>query len=187
LNDKERKLMSYYKLPDFYFDTPPYTCVQDAFCEKELKKISDYCELIAFREKAHSGKIGGNREDKNVRDSNVAWIELNGESEWFMKRFINVIQRANRDYWNYELDGHHPLQYTTYENGGKYDWHIDAHGSTRPTNRKLSASMLLSDPSEFEGGEFMICDNPNEVKVLKPKVGDIIIFPSTMIHKVNNV
>ena len=70
------------------------------------------------------------------------------------------------------------IQYTLYEAncGGKYDWHIDI-GKGVNSPRKLSAVVLLTDPSEFEGGVLQIFTSvqPENVPLKK---GSIVFFPS---------
>lgn len=50
-------------------------------------------------------------------------------------------------------------------------------------NRKLSLVCQLSDPSEYEGGEFQI--NPGgSILVPERTKGTVIIFPSYLVHRV---
>ena len=88
--------------------------------------------------------------------------------------------------------------FTKYKKNQHYDWHIDNLANTYITAqncntngkyRKLSFSINLSDPKDFEGGEFYFefLNSPNnnivECKEIKQK-GTIIIFPSFVKHKV---
>jgi PKHD-type hydroxylase len=52
--------------------------------------------------------------------------------------------------------------------------------------RKISVVILLSDPEEYDGGEFEICLNGNldSIESMKPKAGDVIFFASWMPHRV---
>ena len=85
------------------------------------------------------------------------------------------------------------LQLTRYvAPAGHYDFHIDGNGYTRPPNnnlvRKLSASVLLTDPKNFEGGEFefKFGNNSTDFTVDMDK-GDIILFPSYILHRIRPV
>jgi PKHD-type hydroxylase len=53
--------------------------------------------------------------------------------------------------------------------------------------RKLSMAMLLSDPSEFEGGEFQVKTTSDDVQTLEVKKGRAWFFPSYMLHRVTPV
>ena len=52
--------------------------------------------------------------------------------------------------------------------------------------RKLSMTCLLNDPKDFEGGNFMFRASNEEYSVDLNK-GDVIIFPSYLLHKVSQV
>ena len=73
----------------------------------------------------------------------------------------------------------------TAENQGKYDWHLDV-GKDDISRRKLSAVVLLSDPSEFDGGELQIMTS-KDPKTVPLKRGSIVFFPSFLLHRVTPV
>ena len=52
--------------------------------------------------------------------------------------------------------------------------------------RKLSAVLLLTDPSEFEGGELQIFTS-NQPRTVPLKKGSIVFFPSFFLHRVTEV
>ena len=78
------------------------------------------------------------------------------------------------------------IQFTEYDSAydGYYDWHIDTGGKELSSNRKLSMSVQLSDPSEYEGGELQVV---KETNVLKKNRGSAFIFPSYLLHRVTPV
>jgi PKHD-type hydroxylase len=79
-----------------------------------------------------------------------------------------------------------PAQFTVYPKKGFYDWHMDlnAFGQTGDNPiRKISMTCLLSDPSEFTGGDLLFSDAGNE-KPLQLKQGQAIFFASFLRHKV---
>jgi len=133
---------------------------------------------------------------KNTRNSHVIWLK-----DWWMYRLLHpYINKANEVCdWNYDWRISEGLQYTEYDKDGFYNWHPD-YNDTRGSNsaypdyvRKISVTVLLSDQTEFEGGEFELCwlDGKNEqnfytVTELQNK-GDMVIFPSYMMHRVNKV
>jgi PKHD-type hydroxylase len=51
------------------------------------------------------------------------------------------------------------------------------------TQRKISASLLLNDESEYEGGDLVVLDEIIKTK----KQGTIIVFPSFMAHQVTPI
>ena len=80
-----------------------------------------------------------------------------------------------------------PAQFTEYPKGGFYDWHIDTEINCghEPPVRKISMTILLSDASEFEGGdlEFMTKDS-NPPQLMQ---GQAIFFNSMIRHRVAKV
>ena len=87
--------------------------------------------------------------------------------------------------WNFDVKFPQECQIGKYENGGHYNWHIDAFPpDEKNMQRKLSAVLLLNDPSEYEGGELEFEGMP-EFK-LEGK-GSIVVFPSLIRHRVTPV
>jgi PKHD-type hydroxylase len=98
-----------------------------------------------------------------------------------------ITRKINSIFYRFDLYGFmEDMQYTVYASGGDhYDWHIDA-GSRTTCPRKLSLSLQLSDPSEYEGGklEFM---NGKDVKVADRDRGLVVAFPAYRLHRVTPV
>ena len=96
--------------------------------------------------------------------------------------------------WNYDLRGIESPQYTVYESGNYYDWHVDQHPYTTMSNgvekriRKLSASIFLNEPDEYDGGELELeIEGPHHDsrnRSFKLKKGSAIIFQSDTWHRV---
>ena len=76
------------------------------------------------------------------------------------------------------------LQFTEYEGQGKhYDWHPDI--GPGKNKRKLSVVIQLSDPKDYTGGN-LILNTGNEITMDRGR-GNIIIFPSFLLHKVSRM
>ena len=76
------------------------------------------------------------------------------------------------------------FQFTNYEApSGKYGKHVDR-GINTPV-RKLSMSIQLTDPKEYEGGELKLYDGEdNQANVMDKTQGTLILFPSYVLHEV---
>jgi PKHD-type hydroxylase len=59
-------------------------------------------------------------------------------------------------------------------------------GTGELSNRKLSITVQLSDPDEYEGGELQFMVNQNIFTAPKDK-GTAIIFPSFALHRVTPI
>ena len=171
------------------------------FCNDLIKignKQKDYIGWTGTYNKNMSEK---NLKDlKKTRDSNVTWME----GSWIYKEIHPYIHRANVNAgWNFDWDWSEPCQFTKYNLNQHYDWHKD--GWTKPYNapndltrhnkiRKLSVTVSLSNPKDYEGGELELNNNSMETKKKNkfikfnnvPK-GSVIVFPSFVEHRVKPV
>lgn len=82
-----------------------------------------------------------------------------------------------------------PPLFNRYDVGQTYGAHID--GAIRPLGSHrmrtdLSATLFLSDPDSYEGGELRISDVAGE-HVAKLPAGDLFLYPSGAIHSVTPV
>ena len=78
------------------------------------------------------------------------------------------------------------IQYTEYHatEGGKYDWHHDVDwNNSGGTDRKLSLTVQLSDPSDYDGGYFEFLEVEQPPASSKTK-GAVLAFPSYLAHRV---
>ncbi len=72
----------------------------------------------------------------------------------------------------------------TQDEGG-YGNHVD-NALMNGIRTDLSFTLFLSDPESYEGGELVI-DLPGGEQTAKPAAGDLILYPSGAIHRVNPV
>jgi PKHD-type hydroxylase len=111
----------------------------------------------------------------------VKGTEIETES---MRQFV-FSQFKKLNSLEFELSGMEQLQIFKYEIGDHYDWHTD----WSPVNnkkRKLSITIQLSDPSEYEGGEVEILDGPVS-RVVPSERGVATVFPSWAVHRVRPI
>lgn len=71
------------------------------------------------------------------------------------------------------------------ENGGGYGAHVD-NALMNGLRTDLSFTLFLSDPESYEGGELII-DLPGGTHSAKPAAGDLVLYPSGALHKVEPV
>lgn len=74
----------------------------------------------------------------------------------------------------------------SYYDGGNYDWHVDV-ALMEHERTDLSFTMFLTDKSDYEGGEMRIQIGAGHVATFKGKKGEIFIYPSGLLHKVEPV
>ena len=129
---------------------------------------------------------------KDIRKSKVSFLD----DAYLREELAHSVSLYNKQHWNYDLDGCDSLQYGIYSDGGFYDWHLDIENEIKNINgqyliRKLSITIWLNDPDEYEGGEFDIeTKGPHmdlRYETLKLPKGSIVIFPSDKWHRVRPV
>jgi len=140
------------------------------------------------------------------RKSDIVWLS----DRWIYKEIQPYIHEANKlAGWNFQWDWSESCQFTKYGVGQYYGWHCDSwiapyqrkpneQGEYPPDHgkiRKLSVTVSLNDPSEYEGGNLEF-DFRNQVDWdrnkkaaihscdgIRPR-GSIIVFPSFVWHRV---
>lgn len=133
------------------------------------------------------GAGGGMEVNPDIRASQVAWIGMKPELAHIWHKFADAVAEVNSRYFHFDITGfHEPMQLGLYteEQQGHYNWHTDASPNDKNVPRKLSLAMLLSDSSEFEGGEFQVKTSSDEVQTLECVKGRAWFFPSYTLHRV---
>ncbi len=89
--------------------------------------------------------------DLHDRSGRAWWLGLDARTDWIYARLDEVIDAANSELYGLELDTLETLQLSAYEVGDHFGTHTDF-GFLHAT-RLLSASVQLSDPDTYEGGD----------------------------------
>jgi PKHD-type hydroxylase len=84
-----------------------------------------------------------------------------------------------------------PPLFNRYGEGHSFDAHIDnavryPRGQRDPVRTDLSATLFLSRPDEYDGGELVIEDTYGAHSVKLP-AGDLVLYPSSSVHRVTPV
>jgi PKHD-type hydroxylase len=181
-NPKERSEITY-----------PYCWQGEVFTPSELDAIIEYGNAIGLEEGWVVGADGENATSSN-RKSRVKFFTPDGNNNWIFDRLSSLIDSINSRYYGFDLNGFDAIQFTEYgKEGEKYDWHMDTIlGNSRSDRfvqtRKLSLTIPINDPSEWEGGEFQLqTGTPEEPMTVEQKRGTAIIFPSFLIHRVTPI
>ena len=86
----------------------------------------------------------------------------------------------------------YPPKFNRYAGGGQYGAHVDSAlmflpGSGGQQMRTdLSATLFLAEPEEYDGGELEV-EGPFGVQTVKLAAGDMVLYPSTSLHRVTPV
>jgi len=159
-------------------------------------------------------------QERYVRDSEVCWFNDDWLYQLVHPFLRTANEQAG---WKYQWDFSESFQFTKYNPGGFYGWHADGNSCwygrykrfipgvspTRPDGkplrgysenpnfvgkvRKLSITINLNEPGEYEGGNLKFDFGPHagrkrfhECVEIRPQ-GSIIVFPSYVYHQVTPV
>jgi len=84
----------------------------------------------------------------------------------------------------------YPPLFNRYAGGQAFGTHVDnairydrSSGRAEPVRTDLSATLFLSDPTDYDGGELVIEDTFGTQRV-KLAAGDMVLYPGTSLHQV---
>lgn len=156
---------------------------ENYFNPDECKKIIEYGNsLKKINAKTNDEKYN---KENNIRKSKIAWIDYNEDSSWIFDKLSHSIKILNEKCFKFDLHGIESLQFAEYN---APDNHFKSHVDKTygfPVI-KLSLSIQLSDPQDYEGGELKIITSEIETKMPKAQ-GTLIAFPSYTLHKVTPI
>lgn len=119
-----------------------------------------------------------------VRHCRVGWF-LHGQNpiQTILDKALAAIRHLNETAWQFRLDGAvEPSQFTAYEPGHHFEWHLDV-GGPGTNLRKLTSVVHLNPDTEYEGGALELHVEP-AVRTAPRQVGAMILFPSYSLHRV---
>ena len=163
----------------------PYFCWPEAFTPEECDRIVALADLGAFTDSTLARDYG-NVIDKTMRNSTCSTLPKDETTAWLEQRVRDVIDVANNEIFQLDLHELGNMNVLRYIEGGHMVEHVDC-GLCEPNGlqRKLSLSIILSDPQDYDGGELgIIKEQPSMMHVLKPAKGSVVFFYSHVIHKV---
>ncbi len=131
------------------------------------------------------------------RLSDVSWLDEKKIYETLHPFLKDANEKSG---WNFQWEESEQIQFTTYNKGCFYDWHMDCiyqedykkRKDYKNKQRKLSMTVCLSDENNFTGGDFefdfrnMRGSHKKICKEIKQQ-GSIIVFPSFVWHKVHPI
>jgi PKHD-type hydroxylase len=157
-----------------------YSFWNNVFSKEECQKIINIGK--------NKGLIKGVTSSKSdVRKSKVSWLYPD-DIAWVYERLTNVILELNQNFFKFDIFGlSEGLQFTSYKApSDKYGKHVDRGLGIQV--RKLSVSIQLTDPNEYNGGDLKLYDGDyKEGFVMDKTQGTLVMFPSYVLHEVTPV
>jgi len=166
----------------------PWSYLNGAFNDEEIAKIIKLSTSKKTSSGLEIGKVNNDQIDNDLRQCQLSWVDSSVESNsWLFQKFTKIITDINFQFFKYELSMIDSLQFTKYsdQNNSFYGKHVDIMHRGFSV-RKLSVTLQLSDPSEYEGGDLLL--HYKKIPAIAPKgKGSMTFFPSTMLHEVTPV
>jgi PKHD-type hydroxylase len=158
------------------------------FDKATCKKILD----LGLNVQSADAVVGVNntsRTDYENRRSKIRFMQSNDPTFSFVFDSLwKTLLQANRDFFNIHISKLDYIQLAEYnsEYRGEYKDHHDVFWINGDPlhHRKISCIVQLTDPKEYEGGDFQLIDtssfpNAEEIK----QQGSVIFFPSFFMHR----
>ena len=173
----------------------PYVYWNNVFSDIELAKVTEYCDGVGVEQSVTFNKGTETQTvDHSYRKSQSRFHDCNDSNNWIFEKLLAAMDSANKMFFQYDLVGFDNFQYTSYSDSEYYHYHTDTFYGEFPIDknthlsRKLSASLIISDQADYDGGEFHIClGDPNKPHILNQRKGTMLIFPSNILHRVTPV
>ena len=152
---------------------------------------AEQCQWVIdkYRDKVEPAKVMSDGEgivDTEYRVCEMAYM-LPDEDDQTMDIIDTLLQmtlQANARY-QFDVDAFESISIVRYPEGGFYSWHKDL-GSKHTAYRKISMSVQLSAPEDYEGGDLHI-DLHSKIFSAPRDQGSITLFPSFERHQVTPV
>jgi PKHD-type hydroxylase len=147
------------------------------FSEPECRRIVEFGAGLHLR----AGTMV--RPGVMARRCATAWLERHHDTSWIYQRIVDAVLEANKSY-RFDIVGMmDPLQFLRYDgaSGDEIAWHLDC-GEGANTTRKLSLTVQLSDPAEYDGGDLEFMGLPGSS--FTRHRGAAILFPSLLTHRI---
>mgnify|MGYP003746647471 FL=1 len=154
--------------------------MSEVFSSEEIEEIKTNCKDL------HEGESYSNNQD--LRKSFIQWIYRAEQTNWIYERIYSAVNSLNENYFKFDIDSLEDIQFTEYDESyeGAFGRHTDDDFIENIT-RKLSFSIQMSDPTDYEGGELQIYRFGSEGILAPKEKGTLILFPSFTIHEVTPV
>jgi PKHD-type hydroxylase len=164
------------------YDFVDYMWFSNCFSAAEVAKIMS----LWSNEKAEEAEVnlaGDEISRDDLRKSDLMFLEPGPDTDWIYDRLGQAVLQANSNRFKFDIKGFQTqLQLARYSDGGFFDWHLDF-GAGDISDRKLSITVQLSKPEDYEGGELQFMINQNVIDASRDQ-GTAVIFPSFGMHRV---
>jgi len=160
--------------------------IQSVFSPEEALQLSEKLQCQQWVDGKQTAGIGSAQVKEN--------LQLDEENPFAIQLGQTLIQRISQNalFMSFSLPKRiYPPLFNCYRQGEHFGFHIDnairgIKGVKERVRTDLSATLFLSDPESYDGGELVIRDTYGEQSI-KLAAGHMIVYPGTSVHRVNPV
>ena len=121
-----------------------------------------------------------------TRNNHIAWVPQGSNVDPLMQKVVKKILEYARDFFYLPCSYVETIQFAKYGFLGHYSKHTDSSGVGRSSRRLISASVQLSNPDDYKGGNLKVEVERKMYKAPREQ-GSMTIFPSVFEHTVTPV
>jgi hypothetical protein len=149
-----------------------FAVVSDFLDQNEVETILSFEKKLMFNKDQMNNKNKGD----------IAALPMSNETQWLFDKFSPLIGRVNADFFMADIDGYDNFQFSKHKKNQECGWHYNVDFAFLNWERKICASIMLTDPEEYLGGELEIMSSgdPEEVSPMKPPLGHVVFFAPWM-------
>ena len=166
-------------------------------CEQIILNVSDTTTPSIIDGDENTGSLS-----LNVRNSKSSFIEYGTCLDPILRKIQIAFREVAFDFYRFPICHLEPFSYVEYEKDMFYKWHFDSGSFPNTIDRDLSASLILSDPKDYEGGRLEIKMAGTEIEMqngisikrncvkavpIVEQQGMMVVFPSTLLHHVPKI
>jgi len=157
-----------------YYSVPNIFTLEE--CDRLVREYSKKC--------VSSGTV----KSGNARSSKNYFIEPSNETDWIYMRLASLVEYFNTEKFKFNLENRFQnIQFTKYEKGDYYKWHVDVGPSPDTCIRKISLTVQLTDDKSYSGGDLLFGNSDEEFLTASREKGTVTLFPSIVRHQVTPI
>lgn len=176
--------------------TYPLAFHMQSFSAEECKWLSENIDKSYTASRPPTEKENDAYFNANVRVADSWGISRKDKRfQWAHQRVLDAANRLNDQHWHYPIPraaaspNIDDLMMAGYNGSaaGHYSWHQDIGVKGFRAKRVLAGVVLLSDPSEYEGGVLQVQGRKGEIIDMPQTPGTLVVLPGWVRHRVTPV
>jgi PKHD-type hydroxylase len=140
--------------------------------------LRDDAQIIGMK-RATVMKKDGSVKKSFARSCSSCWIPNSQHHKWIYNIMSELTAMINAENWKFDITGLQQLQILKYSPLQQFWWHFDSYNGSE---RKLTAVVNLSDPTEYLGGGLQIKADIDNSQFIREQ-GAGCWFPSYLEHR----